>query len=423
MKEDELETMSMKRSALPGTSTVLQAEALHVAAEGPARPRRRILYISTEDWFFRSHFLPMARAAMRAGFDVSLAARLGSAAPTIEAEGIRLIPLVLKRGSLNPLFLMSEVNHLRTLFRQEQPDIIHLIALKPIVVGGLAAISINVPVIVNSVTGVGFLGIGGNRKMVLVRPLLRPIIRLLLDRSNSWTLVDNGEDAQMLRQRRHDRVNQIGGAGVDPAFFAELPLPVGPKVTAAIVARMLWSKGIDTTIEAHRLLRQRGIGIDLKLVGPVDRETPNALSEAALETWSKEPGIEWVGPRTDVREVWRDADIAVLASRGGEGLPRTLLEAAACGRPIVTTDVPGCREFIRSGVEGFVVPPDDPLALADALQKLATDPELRQRQGRAARARVLSGYTEKQVTDTVVNLYQTALGQSLSRGGRAKLTG
>lgn len=416
--------MNMKQSALLGTSPArpLQAEAPPVAVDGNARGRRRILYISTEDWFFRSHFLPMARAAMRAGFDVSLAARLGSAAPTIEAEGIRLIPIELKRGSLNPFFVLREVARLQKLLRNERPDILHLIALKSIVVGGLAASWVNVPAIVNSVTGVGFLGIGGNRKMALVQPLLWPLIRLLLGRPNSWTLVDNGEDAQMLRHRRRDRVTQIGGAGVDPDYFAELPLPVSPKVTAAIVARMLWSKGIDTTVEAQRLLRQRGIDIDLKLVGPVDRETPNALSEVTLETWSKEPGVEWIGPRADVREVWREADIAVLASRGGEGLPRTLLEAAACGRPIVTTDVPGCREFVRPGVEGFVVPPDDPVALADALHKLAIDPDLRRRQGHAARARVLSGYTEQQVTDTVVNLYQMALGQSAPRDERAKFT-
>jgi glycosyltransferase involved in cell wall biosynthesis len=145
--------------------------------------------------------------------------------------------------------------------------------------------------------------------------------------------------------------------------------------------------------------------LDLTLAGPIDQGNPNALAKATLDQWSAEPGIRWIGPEADVRTVWRDADIAVLASRGGEGLPRALLEAASCGRPIVTTDVPGCREFIRDGEEGFVVPPDDPNALADALQKLAQDGDLRRRMGKAARARVLSGYTERQVADTVVELY------------------
>lgn len=364
---------------------------------------RRILYVSTEDWFFRSHFLPMARAAMHAGYEVSLAARLGAAAPVIAAEGVRLIPLELKRGTLNPLHVVCEVVRLWRLLRQEAPDILHLIALKSILVGGSAALIAHVPSVVNSVTGVGFLGIGGSPKMALVRPLLWPVMRALLGRMNSWVLVENKEDARMLGR---DRIIQVGGSGVDPDDFAELPMPSGPVVTAAVVARMLWSKGVDTTVEAHRLLRQRQIDINLTLAGPVDLETPNALSEATLRAWSREAGIQWIGPQTDVRRVWRDADVAVLASRGGEGLPRTLMEAAACGRPIITTDVPGCRDFVRSGIEGFVVPPDDPRALADALEKLAGDADLRLRMGRAARARVLDGYTEAQIAGKVVNLYK-----------------
>jgi glycosyltransferase involved in cell wall biosynthesis len=350
----------------------------------------------------------MARAAMTAGFRVTLAARLGDVAPMIAAEGIGLIDLAMKRGTLNPLDALGEIARVRRLLRQERPDILHLIALKSILVGNLAALFAEVPAIINSITGIGLLGIGGSGKMALARRLLWPLISALLGRSNSWILVDNADDARTLGRHGRDRITQIGGAGVDPDHFAELPLSDGPKVTAAVVARMLWSKGIDTTVEAQRRLRQRGVELDLTLAGPIDRDNPNALSQATLEAWSTAPGIRWIGPRADVRTVWRDADIAVLASRGGEGLPRALLEAAACGRPIVTTDVPGCREFVRDGAEGFVVPPDDPDALADALQKLALDGDLRRRMGRAARARVLSGYTERQVAETVVKLYSAA---------------
>ncbi len=378
-------------------------EAGSAAVAGSALPHgRQVLYVATEDWFFRSHFLPMARAATRAGYEVSLAARLGAAAPVIAAEGIRLIPLEMKRGTLNPVHVVREVLRLRRLLRQEEPDILHLVALKSILVGGVASLLAPVPSVVNSVTGVGFLGIRGSLKMALVRPVLWPVMRALLGRANSWVLVENKEDARMLGR---DRIIQVGGSGVDPDDFAELPAPDRPVVNAAVVARMLWSKGIDTTVEAHRLLRRRGIDINLTLAGPVDRETPNALSEETLREWSREAGIQWIGPQTDVRRVWRDADIAVLASRGGEGLPRALLEAAACGRPVITTDVPGCRDFVRSGVEGFVVPPDDPRSLADALEKLAVDAVLRKRMGAAARARILADYTEKQIAETVVGLY------------------
>ena len=397
--------MNVGRASSESADSALgrRVEGGPAATSRPAmRHGRRILYVATEDWFFRSHFLPMARVAMRAGYEVSLAARLGAAAPEIAAEGVRLIPLELKRGTLNPVHVLREVMRLRELLRQEGPDILHLIALKSILVGGFASLLAPVRSVVNSVTGVGFLGVGGSLKTALVRPVLWPVMRALLGRKNSWVLVENKEDARMLGG---DRVVQVGGSGVDPDYFAELPLPGGPVVTAAVVARMLWSKGLDTTVEAHRLLRRRGVEVNLTLAGPVDRETPNALSEGTLKEWSAESGIRWIGPQTDVRRVWRDADIAVLASRGGEGLPRALLEAAACGRPIITTDVPGCRDLVRSGTEGLVVPPGDPRALADALEKLALDPELRRRMGAAARARILAGYTEEQIADTVVRLY------------------
>lgn len=364
-----------------------------------------ILYVATEDWFFRSHFLPMARAAMAAGYRVALAARLGAAAPGLAAEGIRVIPLRLRRGSLSLAHVASETAAVRRLIRRERPDILHLVALKPILIGGLAARVAPVPAIVNSVTGIGFLGIGGSLKVSLARALLWPVLRRLLGRGNCWILSDNKDDAASLGRNCRNSVTCVGGAGVDPDQFAALPLPDAPVVAAAVVARMLWSKGIDTAVAAQRLLRARGIEVKLTLAGPVEEGIPNALPRATLEAWSAEPGIEWVGRQSDVRTVWRDADIAVLASRGGEGLPRALLEAAACGRPMITTDVPGCRDFVRHGVEGLVVPPGDAQALADALEGLAQDSALRHRMAAAARARVLAGYTEREVAAAVLALY------------------
>jgi glycosyltransferase involved in cell wall biosynthesis len=367
--------------------------------------RKRVLYVVTEDWFFRSHFLAMARAAQRAGFDVALAARLGEASRALAAEGIRPIPLDLRRGSLNPLRILVELLRLRRLIRQERPDILHLVALKPIFVGGLAAVFFPRISVVNSVTGVGFLGIAETWKAAAARRLAWPILSRLLGRARSWTIVDNNDDAAALGRKARNPITQVGGSGVDPDHFGELPPPQAQGVTAAVVARMLWSKGIDTTVEAQSLLRARGIDLDITLAGPVEHDIPNALPQSMLLQWSARPGIRWIGPQRDVREVWRVADIAVLASRGGEGLPRALLEAAACGRPIVTTDVPGCRDFVRPGIEGFVVPPADPRALADALATLVLDPDLRRRLGRNARARVLAGFTEDQISVVVARLY------------------
>jgi glycosyltransferase involved in cell wall biosynthesis len=366
---------------------------------------KRILYVATEDWFFRSHFSAMARAAMKAGFEVALAARAGDAARAIAADGIRVIPIALSRGTLNPFRVLQEMVALRRLFLRERPDILHLIALKAIFVGGLAAAFAGKCPIVNSVTGIGFLGVAESRRMALVRAMLWPAFVALLGRPNSWILSDNRDDAERLGRKAQHPVTVVGGAGVDPDYFTVLPAPNGHPVGAAVVARMLWSKGIDTAVEAQAMLRERGIDLSLTLAGPDEQDIPNALSRRVLEEWSRRPGIRWIGRQSDVRAVWRDADIAVLATRGGEGLPRALLEAAACGRPIVTTDVPGCRDFVRDGIEGFVVPPGDPRALADALAKLARDADLREKMGRNARARIFEGFTEQQASDAVVKLY------------------
>jgi glycosyltransferase involved in cell wall biosynthesis len=173
----------------------------------------------------------------------------------------------------------------------------------------------------------------------------------------------------------------------------------------ALVARMLWSKGVDTLVEAVRIARAQGAPVELSLYGAPDPSNPRAIPEATLRDWSAREGVAWHGPTRDVAGVWRDHHVACLPSRGGEGLPRTLLEAASCGRAVLATDVPGCRDFVRDGVEGLVTPPDDPAALADALARLAAAPDLVARMGEAARARVLSGYTERAVMEAVKALY------------------
>jgi glycosyltransferase involved in cell wall biosynthesis len=177
----------------------------------------------------------------------------------------------------------------------------------------------------------------------------------------------------------------------------------------AVVARMLWSKGIDLAVEAVRIAKAQGAAIELSLYGAPDPSNPKAIPEATLKAWNAEPGISWHGATRDVAAVWRDHHVACLPSRGGEGLPRTILEAAACGRAIITTDVPGCRTFVRANVDGKIVPPDDAAGLAEAFLSLANDPNLVARMGQAARARVLDGFTERDVMDSVKRLYASVL--------------
>jgi glycosyltransferase involved in cell wall biosynthesis len=238
---------------------------------------------------------------------------------------------------------------------------------------------------------------------------VRTLVRGLETRQTHY-LFENPDDPALLGlDPANPRVTLVGGAGIDPEGLSPRPLPPHPPLKVAVVARMLWSKGIDLAVEAVRLARSRGELVELSLYGAPDPSNPKAIPESTLKEWSGEPGIAWHGQTADIAAVWREHHLCCLPSRGGEGLPRSLLEAAACGRAILTSDVPGCRTLVRDGIEGRLVPPNDAAALADGLTALARDPALVARMGGAARARVLDGFTERDVMDGVKRLYARAL--------------
>lgn len=369
-------------------------------------PARTIAFVVTEDWFFASHFLPMARAAREMGLEAVVIARVRDHRAAIEATGARVVPLEAERRSLNPLAAGYASGQLAAILERERPGLVHCIALRGILIGGAAAALARIPRRVYALTGLGLLGARGGLAGRGARLALRTLIRGLETKATRY-LLENPDDARLLGLDPADggRVTLVGGAGIDPQAYPAHPPPPAPPLRVAVVARMLWSKGIDTAVDAVRLARARGGAVELSLYGAPDPSNPKAIPEARLREWAAEPGIAWHGRTADVAGVWRDHHVCLLPSRGGEGLPRTLLEGAACARAVVTTDVPGCRTLVRDGVEGLVVPPDDPPALADALLRLAGDPGLAARLGEAARERVLSGFTERHVMEAVKALY------------------
>lgn len=373
--------------------------------------RPKLLYLVTEDWFFCSHFKPMARAAIADGFDVAVACRVRAHADEIVALGCRVIPLEAERRSLNPVKIVSALVDARRIIIKEKPDIVHLIALRSIVVGGLAARLAGVRRVVIALTGMGLLGAAETSRARVARAGLRTLIRHVVDGPGTRYLFENRSDPALLGLDADDleKVLIVGGAGVDPVLFSPLDQPAVPPLKLAIIARMLWSKGVDTAVEAVRLARAKGADVTLTLVGAPDPDNPRAISAGQLSAWAREPGIVWRGriPQAEAPLVWAAHHAALLPSRGGEGLPRTLLEAAACGRAILTTDVPGCRDLIRDAIEGFVVPPDDAGALSEAILRLAREPALIASMGQAARARVLAGHTEQAVGEAVLALYRS----------------
>jgi glycosyltransferase involved in cell wall biosynthesis len=369
---------------------------------------KTLIFIVTEDWFFASHFLPMLRAAREAGFAPAVICRVDRHRAAIEAEGARVIPLDADRGRREIGAALATIRQLTRILRAERPEIVHLIALWPIALGGLAAKLAGVKRRVYAVTGLGFLGAASTLAARAARLATRLLLRGPLDGRSVRFLLENPDDAKLLGfdPAAARRLVIVGGAGVDPDVYAPGPLPQAPPLRIAVIARMLWSKGIDVAVEAAKLARARGAAIELSLYGEPDPTNPKTIPRETLEAWSREPGIAWRGRTNDAAAVWREQHVCCLPSRGGEGLPRTLLEGASCGRAVLTSDVPGCRALVRDGVEGLLVPPGNAPALAAAMVRLARDPALSARLGEAARQRVLSGFTERHVTDTVAAMYR-----------------
>jgi len=370
---------------------------------------RKLVFIVTEDWFFASHFLPMARAARELGLEVTVVTRVRAHRDAIEAAGAKVIPFEADRRSLNPVTTGLKTGDLAAILRREKADLVHCIALRSILVGGFAAGMVGVRRRVYALTGLGFLGARTDRIARLAQWAVRLLVRGLETRQTRYVF-ENADDPKLLGlDPAGENVVILGGAGIDPEALKAAPLPAQPPLKVAIVARMLWSKGIDVAVEAVRAARAQGAAVELSLYGAPDPANPKSIPEEALKAWAAEPGIAWHGRTEDVAAVWRDHHVACLPSRGGEGLPRTLLEAAACGRAIVTTDVPGCRTLVRDGIEGRLVPAGDAAGLAEALSDLSRRPDLVARMGAAARARVLDGFTERDVMESIKRLYSAML--------------
>ena len=338
----------------------------HDAAAG----RTTLAFVVTEDWFFASHFLPMARAAVGIGLSVAVITRVRSHRQAIEATGARVVELEAERSSLNPMTAGYAAGQLSGILKALKADIVHCIALRGILIGGTAAAMAGIPTRIYALTGLGLLGARTDTTSRLARAAAKALIRGPLASRRTRYLFENADDARGLGLDPADTaVTIVGGAGVDPDAFAPRPLPDAPPLKVAVVARMLWSKGIDVAVEAVRVARARGAAVELSLYGAPDVSNRRAIPEATLRDWSRD-GVAWHGPTRDVASVFAAHHVGCLPSRGGEGLPRTLLEAAACGRPLVTSDVPGCRDLVRDGVEGLLLPPRDGRGIAGLYAEL-----------------------------------------------------
>lgn len=370
---------------------------------------RKILILVSEDWYFCSHRLPIGVALKKAGADVVVVTRVRDHTKPILDAGLRLRPTGLDRSGLNPLHDRKTIAELLEIYREEKPDLVHHVALKPTLYGAWCAWRAGVPAVVNALAGLGFLFLARSLSAGLLRRIVRTLLRTALNRPNSVTILQNRDDIELMARKIGvwpERFRLIRGSGVDTERFRPVPPPPGTPV-AVCVSRMLRDKGVVELVEAARLLKQKGVDLRVRLVGGAD-DNPASISEKQLAAWQTEGVVDVAGPSTDIPGEYARAHIAVLPSYR-EGLPKSLLEAAAAGLPMVATDVPGCREICRAGETGLLVPARTVEPLAAALEKLATDPVRRERYGANAREVAVREFAEAIVVGQTLDLYREML--------------
>ncbi len=377
--------------------------------------RTVLCYFINVDWYFALHWLERAKHCVTAGYEVHLLCQFTDpeVMERLQAAGIHCYPLYLERRSLNPLSLLRSYRGAAKLLRAIAPDILHCITVKANIIGGMLTRRSQLPRVF-SVTGTGLAFSSDTPRARFARHATVGLYRLALGGDHYRVLFENASDCQRfielgLGDATRNRV--IAGAGVDCGRFAfSEPAPREPG-RILFAARMLWDKGLEDVIAAARLLRQQGLDFRLDVAGLIDTDTHTAIPEATLEGWHQAGLINWLGAVEDMPALLAEADVVVLPTCYGEGVPRILIEAAACGRPSVATDVPGCNDIVIDGETGYLVPLKSPQVLAARIARLLRDRPLRLAMGRRARALVSSRFEQGIVIRETMACYRELLRQ------------
>ncbi|HEX3103631.1 MAG TPA: glycosyltransferase family 4 protein [Terriglobales bacterium] len=365
----------------------------------------KLLFVVTEDWYFLSHRLPIAEAAQRAGYDVAVATRVTAHGHEILQRGFSLIPLHHFKGE--SLSLWNEprvIAELRRIYLKERPDIIHHIALKAVIHGSIAGLGLNVQTI-NAIAGLGFMESSWSPKPAILRFCASKLLRFLLTRPNSLTLLQNFDDRNFVIKYFKvpiENTKVIMESGVNMDVFRPSPEPFGTPIVM-LPSCLLWNKGVAEFVAAAESLKASGVQARFVLAGDTDEFSPSAIPRSRLAEWNDSGSVEWWGKMDNMQGVLPQASIICLPSYR-EGLPKVLIEAAACGRPIVTTDVPGCRDVVQHYVNGMLVPARDSEVLALSILVLLRNRNLRERMGEAGR-NIAARFSQDVVCEKILDLY------------------
>jgi glycosyltransferase involved in cell wall biosynthesis len=375
--------------------------------------KKRVLFIFTEDWAFSALFLDRAVAARQAGFEVAVHVRCTTHREKIEREGLRVIPHNISRSGTNPFSALWSIWKRAKVFRDFRPHIVHLIAIKPIVLGSLASFFYPEAKIINAPVGMGYLFASNDLRARVLRPAVRLMLGTLLGRREATTIIENSDDLTSLVEGEFLNRNQIvliRGTGVNLEVFTASPEPEGNKVVV-LVARMLIDKGVFEFVESANEIRKTHPDIEFWLVGDVDLGNPASLTSQQLQDWATAGVIKWLGYRNDVAEILKQCHIVCLPSYR-EGFGKVFVEAGATQRAVVATNVPGCREAVEDGRNGLLVEPKNVGELTAALIRLLDDDQLRLRMAAEGRNRAENEFSSATINKQTIAVYQQVLKSS-----------
>jgi glycosyltransferase involved in cell wall biosynthesis len=406
-------------AATAATDTLADNTANRLPAECDVREihksPRRYLMVMNELGFVYSHFWNLALRIQAAGWQVTIASDAVADPGRALDAGFKFIRLNPTFGIGHPVEEIRSFLELRGVIRSTQPHVLHLISLKNCLLGGVLARAERVPAVLCAITGLGTLFVEDGALYRALRPTVMRVLRYVLSHKNSVLALENHDDERYFIERNivhADRARVIPGTGIAADAITPVKRPEGIPIILC-VSRMIKNKGISYLLEAAKLLHDCGLEFVVHLVGDIDARNPTSLTRGELKAAEANGFVKWLGPRSDVPELLAKASVFCLPTYYREGLPQVLKEAAAAGCAIVTTDVPGCREVVVDGVSGYIVPPRNVTALAQALASLLQDTQTRERMGREARLRFEKCFTHRCVFDAFNSCY-TALNAGVS---------
>lgn len=366
----------------------------------------KLFIVVNVDWFFLSHRLPVALGAQQNGWDVTIITADTGKLKVIEEKGLRVINLPMSRSGMNIVEELRTLFFLHKLYKREKPDVVHHVGMKTILWGTLAAKFSRIRGVVNAISGLG--GFFAEDNNGLLSKVLPGVLRFSHKQDNLLCIFQNDEDRDLYIKQgiiRLEQARYIKGSGIDLSEFDYTPEPAGGKIKVVLTARMIVEKGIFILTEAAEKLRQKYENkVEFQLIGGID-DHPGAITREHLDAVCDNNYIKWLGYRTDVRELLKASHIVAFPSYYMEGLPKSLIEACAIGRPIITCNSVGCKETVIDGVNGFLIPTKNVDALVERLDILLTDSELRQRMGKAGRKYAEDSFDINCVVEKHLDIY------------------